>query len=60
MSSCDKFEPDRTEFEKKEPGFWTYTGLAKCKHCGRAFHDPSGVALKAGAVFAAGLFGWPL
>ena len=60
MSSCDKFEPDRTEFEKKEPGFFTYTGKGKCKHCGRAFHDPSGKVIQAGVVFAAGLLGFTL
>jgi hypothetical protein len=53
VSSCDKFEPDRTVFKETEPGFFTYTGLAKCKHCDRAFHDPSGAVLKVGAKFAA-------
>jgi len=58
MSSCDKFEPDRTEFKENEPGFFTYTGVGKCKHCGRAFHDPTGKVIAAGAVIAAKLLGW--
>ena len=58
MSSCDKFEPDRTEFKETEPGFWTYTGKGKCAHCGRSFHTPSIKVIKAAtAAAAAAIFG---
>lgn len=58
MSSCDKIEVDRTEFEETEPGFFKFTGTLKCKNCGRAFHEPSIKIIKAAsAAAAAAIFG---